>query len=394
MRSLSFTSRALLGLLLLACGGQAKAVNLRVLITTKSQVAVSIPDGAVSSALLATAEQEALQAKNWIFSATGKRLKINGKPTGGANLYFAPIKDSWVRIAGKSYRGGVFLTATAGKVRAINVVDVEDYLRGVVSAEMPASWPSEALKAQAVIARSYAAARISTRADYDTCASESCQVYGGMAAEHPRTDSAIRATVGQVVSYQGKVAKTYFSSDSGGHTASSAEVWNMPADYLIAKPDPFSAGKKNWQLSISRRIFTKRAASYGVRVGTIKSIKVSEVGSSGRPIKITFSGSQGVRHIVGAKAGGFIRSLGAKSSLAKLSGVDPLVISGLGNGHGVGLSQYGALTMSKQGYDHFHILGFYYPKTLLSSLAGASAGLFTNKKNAFLTLMKRNPDKS
>lgn len=370
--------------------GQAQAVHIRVLITSARTVTIGVPNMPNNTSRSEHSDSEHSNAEypsskhlinTWKIGVSGKNLSLNGRPTKNDTLYFAPTKNSIVEIAGKKYRGGVFLRVHKNAVQAINVLDVEDYLRGVIAAEMPASWPSEALQAQAVIARSYAAARISSRAVYDTCATESCQVYNGIAAERPSTNAAITATKGAVVSYAGKVAKTYFASDSGGFTASSAEVWNNPAPYLIAQADPFSTAangpKSQWTLRIPRSRVQTTAVRYGVHVGTLKSVRVTSKTPSGRPKTIQFVGTRNTQVIRGAEAGGFVRALGASSSLARLSGAalsnsKPLVITGYGNGHGVGLSQYGALGMAKKGYDHLHILGFYYPKTSLSSLASTT----------------------
>ena len=382
-------ARLLLGLSLAASAtlSAAHALNVRVLIVAAPQVTVrasapatgqgagALKPGALGPAL-PTPGPAAPQGNAWRVGAQGERLTLGGQDAGGATLYLPPTPGSTVEIAGKTYRGGVLLRAARGGVQAINVVDVEDYLRGVVASEMPASWPAPALAAQAVIARTYVAARINPASAYDTCATESCQVYGGVAAEKTQTDAAIRATAGQVVSYGGKAASTYFSSDSGGYTASSAEVWGNPAPYLIAQADPFSAGgpRARWRLEIPLARVQDIAARYGVRVGALKSVAVTRQSPSGRPQEITFAGATGSTKVSGADAGGFIRSLGAGSSRAVLTGLNPLVVEGTGQGHGVGLSQYGALGLARQGYDHLHMLGFYYPGTVLSVLAGRGTG--------------------
>ncbi|MFD2609084.1 SpoIID/LytB domain-containing protein [Deinococcus taklimakanensis] len=373
--------------LLLGAATHAEALNIRVLVSSGTQVTVRVPatpapapepEAALAPAASPAAPGAALPMAAWkvgtMSSAPNARLTLNGKDAGNTTLYLPPTPGSVVEISGKLYRGGVLLRAQQGGVQAINVVDVEDYLRGVVASEMPASWPDAALRAQAVIARTYVASRINPAAPYDTCATEKCQVYTGVGGEKPTTDAAITATAGQVVAYGGKAATTYFSSDSGGFTASAKEVWNMDLPYLPAKADPFSAGgpKASWRLDLSAAQVAEVAARYGVRVGTLKNVAVTRASESGRPQEITLSGSGGVKRISGASAGGFVRSLGASSSRATLSYAGgKLTVQGSGNGHGVGLSQYGALGLAKAGYDHLHVLGFYYPGTALSRLADA-----------------------
>lgn len=387
-----FTSRRVLSCGLALCwasGGLsvAGALNVRVLVLAAPQMTVKLPAAAqtvVRPAGLAPSTPTAptpVTASTWkvgvMGSGAGAHLTLNGQDSGNNTLYLPPSDGSQITVGNSTYRGGLLLRVQQGGVQAINVVGVDDYVRGVVASEMPASWPSSALAAQAIIARTYVAARINPAQPYDTCATESCQVYGGISAEKPQTDAAVAATAGQVVAYGSKPASTYFSSDSGGFTASAQEVWGMNGlPYLPAQPDPFSAGgpKSTWTLSVPLSKVQNAAAGYGVRVGALKSVSVTKVSPSGRPQEITFVGASGSAKLGGAEAGGFVRSLGAGSSRAALSGLDPLTITGSGQGHGVGLSQYGALGLARKGYDHLHILGFYYPGTVLSMLAGSGAG--------------------
>ena len=373
MRSFLRVGAAVCGGLLLGSG--ASALNVRVLVASAPQLTVRVaaPAPAPGSLSVPGAPGAApLPAQAWTVGVSGTQLTLNGQPTGNASLYLPPSAGSVVEIAGKAYRGGVQLRAEAGGVQGINVVDLEDYLRGVVPAEMPASWPSAAVQAQAVIARTYVTARINPATPYDTCATETCQVYGGIAAEKPLADAAIAATRAQVVAFGGKAASTYFSSDSGGFTASSGEVWGKDLPYLVAKADPFSAGspRARWQLEVPVARVQQAAGNAGVRVGALRSVTVTRVSESGRPLEITFVGASGSGKLTGASAGGFVRALGASGTRVTLAGLNPLVLSGSGSGHGVGLSQYGALGLANAGYSHLHVLGFYYPGTQLATLTG------------------------
>src|SRR5438067_6034234 len=138
------------------------------------------------------------------------------------------------------YRGSIQIDVTAGKLRAINMVGLEQYLYGVVPSEMPFDWLPEALKAQAVVARSYALATRRTGA-FDLYPDTRSQVYLGIEHEKPSTNAAVDATAGKVVLYQGEVAKTYFFSTSGGRTASAEDVWGEAVPYLLSVPDPYDS---------------------------------------------------------------------------------------------------------------------------------------------------------
>src|SRR5919204_590162 len=142
-------------------------------------------------------------------------------------------------FAGGTYRGTLGLSAAGGGVQVVNALGLEDYVRGVVSAESPASWPMEALKAQAVAARGYAVTT-SHGAGFDQYADTRSQVYRGVAAETRRTDAAVGATRGEVVTYRGRAVTSYFFAASGGHTENVEDsfVGAPPRPWLKGVPDP------------------------------------------------------------------------------------------------------------------------------------------------------------
>jgi SpoIID/LytB domain protein len=142
-------------------------------------------------------------------------------------------------IAGKPYRGKIRVLSNGKTLQVIDVVGLEAYLKGVVPAEMPSAWSPEALKAQAVAARSYALAGLAKGKDYDLYADTRSQVYGGLDAEVSATSDAVDATKGEVVLYNGKVANTLFFSTSGGRTASAAETTGTAVPYLVSVTDPY-----------------------------------------------------------------------------------------------------------------------------------------------------------
>ena len=141
---------------------------------------------------------------------------------------------------GRAYRGQLHVSVVSGKLRALNVVALEQYLYGVVPAEVPFSWPAEALKAQAVAARSYALSHLQG-GTFDLYDDTRSQVYLGIPHEKPSTNAAVDATAGEVVLHAGRVAKTFFFSTSGGRTMSAADAWGEAVPYLISVPDPYDA---------------------------------------------------------------------------------------------------------------------------------------------------------
>ena len=177
-----------------------------------------------------------LEPKAYAFGS-GLRVRPGEQPLTGPIL-FAPGAESLL-LDGRPFRGQLEVAVVAGKLRIVNVVGLEAYLAGVVPDEVPSGWPAEALKAQAVVARSYALA--SRRSGpFDLYADVRSQVYGGVRAEEPATTTAVGETSGQVLLYDGKVAQTFFFSTSGGRTASASDTWSgEPVPYLVSVADPY-----------------------------------------------------------------------------------------------------------------------------------------------------------
>jgi SpoIID/LytB domain protein len=144
-------------------------------------------------------------------------------------------------LDGRAYHGTFTVRSDGGHVSVVNSLALDTYLRGVVPSESPSHWPLAALEAQAVAARSYAVYELRPSAWYDLLPTTSDQVYGGVAAEKPSTDKAVYATLGQVLTYGGQVARTYYSSSSGGRTEAVQDVWSGSAaiPYLRSVPDPY-----------------------------------------------------------------------------------------------------------------------------------------------------------
>jgi stage II sporulation protein D len=208
---------------LLGEGRQALSISSTVPFTAKDGAGVvhKIPAGAL-----------VLRARLAILTADGPAKAV-------PPLIVRPGKAAPLALDGKQYRGKLEVAPQAGFLRVINIIPLESYLQGVVANEMPHTWPLEALKAQAVAARTYALATVVKGKPFDLYADVRSQVYLGVAGEQPRTTDAVRATAGQSVLYAGKVATTYYSSSSGGKTASALDVFGFDVPYLVSKPDPW-----------------------------------------------------------------------------------------------------------------------------------------------------------
>jgi SpoIID/LytB domain protein len=162
-----------------------------------------------------------------------------GPVTAAQPLVLRPGKKAPLGLDGRLYRGKLELVPQGGFLRVVNVLPLESYVQGVVAGEMPFTWPAEALKAQAVAARSYALASVLKGKPYDLYSDVRSQAYLGVGGEKPSTTKAVADTAGQVVLYGGKVATTYYYSSSGGKTASAADVFGFSVPYLASRPDPW-----------------------------------------------------------------------------------------------------------------------------------------------------------
>ena len=154
-------------------------------------------------------------------------------------LLVRPGKVVPLSLDGRLYRGSLQVSAQGEYLRVVNRAGLESYLQGVVAGEMPHAWPLEALRAQAVAARSYALANLVKGKPFDLYADVRSQVYLGVAAETQRATEAVQTTAGEVVLYEGNIASTLYFSTSGGKTASAADVFGTEIPYLVSRPDPW-----------------------------------------------------------------------------------------------------------------------------------------------------------
>ncbi len=221
--------------------GAAPATRIRVLLvdgkkalTVSSELPFSVKDGA--------GQIHQLAAGSYSF---GPRLRL---PLDGVTrtalagpLLFTPGRSA-LELGGNPYRGTLTVTSDGKALQAIDTLGLEGYLYGVVPSEMPSFWDPEALRAQAVAARSYAlAARTTIGAPFDVYGDTRSQAYGGIGVERPSTNAAVDTTAKEVLLYGGQVATTYFYSTSGGQTAAIQDVWPTatPMPYLVSVPDPY-----------------------------------------------------------------------------------------------------------------------------------------------------------
>jgi stage II sporulation protein D len=270
----------------------------------------------------------------------------------------------------------------------INRIGLEDYVASTVGGEMASSWPQEALRAQAVAARTYVLHEASQHrdSDWDVRATTLSQVYKGIEAETPETRSATRATTGEVLTYDGEPILAVFHSTAGGRTERAAEVWGEDLPYLrvVEVEDEDDAPQTYWRTAFAPGALRGVLEAAGVGVGRIESIVVTQRTESGRVKRLAFQGSDGRRELRGPALRSLVASLGLRSTLFDIRETPAgFVFVGSGFGHGVGMSQWGARAMARQGASYRRILARFYPGTQLGSvpsrLAVASGPLGRNE---------------
>lgn len=259
------------------------------------------------------------RGRSWMLSPGSRTVGRDLRVRAGAKVRklsppvtFSRTNGGPMTVDGSLYRGEIVLRKQDGTLLLLNHVGLQPYLQGVVPGEMPADWHPEALKVQAVAARSYALASIVPGGKFDVYDDTRDQVYGGVAWEKPSTNAAVRATANEVRHWSGGLATTFFYSSSGGRTASNEDVWpgGSPLPYLRSVPDPYDSISPHHTWGPFRYSRNALDAKLGAHViGRLRDIVV-DVNASRRADSIRITGSGGktsmegwlVREVLGLKS--------------------------------------------------------------------------------------------
>ena len=255
----------------------------------------------------------------FIFNRGSKEIVFRGYDTAsGLNLTGVGTQ--------KKYRGAIGIGGTTG-ITPYNILSIEEYLYGVVPGEMSPSWPQEALKAQAVAARSIAIYQYNryTSAGYNVSDTTATQVYGGYTKEDARTTAAVDATKGQTIQYNGTVAEALYFSTSGGYTESAVNVWGSPISYLVGVSDSYETepAQADWTRTISLDDLDRCLAAQGANIGKAQGVEIVSRTPSGRVQEMRILGTNGNYHLSLEKIRTFFASTSGgslKSRLFSLSG--------------------------------------------------------------------------
>ncbi len=306
---------------------------------------------------------------------TPKGFRLGSQEWEASGIVIEPKKDRDLYLDSSRFRGiALIYKQPNGLLYAVNRLSIEHYLYGVLHHEVAPWWPMEALKAQAIAARTYAfyQAQVSKANDYDVKSSTSSQVYGGSTTERYRTKKAVDHTAGQILTYQGKAFPAYFHATCAGITAAAKELWNIDLP-------PISGGTKcnycrisphyYWQAMVPLSVIEAKLKENGRPVGQIIKIEPVSRTPSNRvgSLKITGTAQEAV---IAAKdfriwVGG---DLMKSTDFAVTIKEDLAEFHGKGWGHGVGLCQWGALGQALLGKSCKDILNFYYPQSTIRNI--------------------------
>jgi len=373
-----------------------------------------------------------------------KGIEILGKGVYSGPIKIIPVGNTKIIVVFNGqkyrYRGNmeVDIDKEQGKLNVINIIGIEEYLYGVLKKEISPNWPVEALKAQAVAARTFAIFNMNKYIDkgYNICASTNSQAYGGVNHEDPLTNKAVDETRGVIMVYKGKPINAVYHSDSGGYTEDSENVWGSFLPYLRSVKSKFeekvSPPHHTWSYSINEKDLTEKLQKQGYKINSIVSIEPVKKSETGRINELDFITDN--NEVINMKANNFRSLIGAdlirstlfnikviwkeinivkdtedkkeiedkeeqkesikeileqkkdwtikellelmkknkeegeekkeekvlKAEIVKSNTPLTFIFSGSGNGHGVGMSQWGAYGMTLQGSRYQDILKYYY----------------------------------
>lgn len=283
-------------------------------------------------------------------------------------FWVEPTGKGFVYIGDRWFRGRTLVIPTEKGLTAVNWVDLEEYLYSVIGGEMDSSWPQEALKAQAIAARTYALYEREKQRNnpvYDLGDSpDRWQIYKGVSSESPNTYSAVDNTAGKVLTHDNRIILSVFHACSGGHTENVEDVWGNTLPYLRAVQD-FDQNVKecNWVKTFSSGEISARISG----IGNIKDM-ITESVSPFRSVKtLKIVGVQGTKVLQGEEVRTALRLKSTRFTVSKGAN-GSFILQGLGYGHGLGMSQWGAYNLAQRGANYLQILGHYYKGVALTPI--------------------------
>jgi len=311
---------------------------------------------------------------SYIIVSAGSRGIIVNKKLYSARLVTLLFSDGIVKINNKSLRGHLEISDTDNRrLIVVNEINLESYVAGIVNAEMPHTWPIEALKAQAVVARSYALWQKARHLNnyYDMNSGFMDQVYLGVTSEDRKGWKAVNSTRGQIITYKGKPILAMYHSMCGGETENSEDAIGYKYSYLRAVKCGFcrTAPGFYWRYSISFGNLAHRLITNGYLLSKVYGFKIMKRSRTHRVMIARITTDHGKIDLDGARLRKIMGYVKLRSTLfwIRIKGKE-ILFHGRGFGHGVGMCQWGAYNMAKKGYNYKQIIHFYYTDVKIKKL--------------------------
>ncbi len=314
-------------------------------------------------------------------------LNINDQNFDGQKFVLVSAEsDEIIKVNGKRFRGKIQISSSGSSIEIINIIGLEDYVKGVLAKEMPVGKNGEnfeALKALAVCVRTYAIQKMKDgKLYFDIYPDTRDQVYGGLDAEKPISNLAVEETKNLILKFDGTVTKVFYHSTCGGYTESSANVFTKEQiPYLVSikdgdEPNCKISPRFEWTETYKKELIISRLKNASLLENVnyrLTNISISSRFDSGRINEmeievVSESGENKIIIIKGNEIRSILRTADGKSILwSTMFDVElnsnSVILSGNGFGHGVGLCQWGAISLSRKGWDFNSILEFYYRGT-------------------------------
>lgn len=304
-----------------------------------------------------------------------KRVK-DGLSVGGKTVRrMVAASPATIRVNGKRYRGSVDVHPVDKGLLVVNDLPLEEYLIGLINCEISSQWPIEAVKAQAVVARTYAVYQKRARAGalYHLESSVLDQVYDGCEIEDSRAARGVRETAGEVLAYGGQPIQAFYHSNCGGRTEVAENVWGFPLPYLRSVDCAYCTTNSSarWEQVIPLKRLEALLKGGGVPVSGLREIREGKRNESGRLVDLVLVSSKGTAAVSAVNFRKIVGYTVIKSTnfLVRVND-DSATFTGMGYGHGVGLCQWGAKQRAADGFSYREIIAYYYPGALLTQLSG------------------------
>lgn len=355
---------------------------LQIAVVQRTRELLLRPEGAFSAVEQRTGRSSPLESRRdyELRAGEGSRFAFGPYRFEGPVRLVPGAAEDWMRVGPKKYQGSLLLRPNPdATLSVISELGLEEYLHGVLPAEMSPDWPPEALKAQAVVARTFALNNLDKFRDsgFDLSNDSRSQVYDGLDSHDPRAIRAVRETAGLVLTWKGRLLPAFFHSCCGGRTASHAAVWGGPRDVprpLRGVADRFCSASPHyaWSAYFPSDAVLAALQRHRLPVARLKGVRIGSTDPSGivRTLRVRADGSwlevrtADLRSWLGP---GEFKSARLLRVVEKRKGY---VFIGRGFGHGVGLCQWGARGMAERGRDYRKILRYYFPGAELSPHEG------------------------